>query len=500
VHLTLLAATRNSVTAAYGAISDRDGHFSIATIRPGAYMVRMERTGFLFGAVKISGVPVSIVTIRAGQQLTGFTVELAPPAILSGRVLDDLGDPVQDVSVVRIDVDEDPARFSMHPASMPTDDRGEFRIVAPPGRYYLQTSNSGSRINKEASEQRDGVAIAPLRSTYYPSSILKGRATPVEAVAGKETSGLEIRMLRQAAASISGIVRGVPDPALRPSVVIRWSTTPGGYTFSRSIPTNAEGRFVIQDAQTGDYQLYASWSGKPPMVSAVTNLRIADAGVDNVDNIELTLGPAGEVAGVVQVEGDAPGVDAPKRIVRLESIIGYSPMQPSGGDTDSRGAFTLSGIAPSRYRVLVTPLPDNGYVKKLVVDDTDTPDGMLDMSTAARSARIKVLVARDGAQIAGRVLDEKGEGNPGGFVLLSPVPVPKEITRENTARSGTDGAYSFKSLPPGKYRILAIDPFRNAGSSFSEMAKMLEKGEEIEFQPRAKLQRDLHPLPTPNRQ
>lgn len=125
----------NSVTAAYGAISDRDGHFSIATIRPGTYIVLPERTGFLYTS-KATMIPVQSVTVRAGQQLTDLKLAMTPRAILSGRVVDDHGDPVQDVSVSTVPVDEkDQPRLLMGPNTTPTDDRGEFRIVTIPGRY-----------------------------------------------------------------------------------------------------------------------------------------------------------------------------------------------------------------------------------------------------------------------------------------------------------------------------------------------------------------------------
>ncbi|HXA49220.1 MAG TPA: carboxypeptidase regulatory-like domain-containing protein [Candidatus Acidoferrum sp.] len=493
VHVSLLAATSSSVTATYGAISDRDGRFSIATIRPGTYLLLPERTGFLAAGAKRSMIPFAPVTIRAGQQLTDFKVELTPRAILAGRVVDDHGDPVQGVSVNTTSVDEkEQPNFMLRQGTLPTDDRGEFRIATVPGRYYLQSMGVGSGNNNEKPEQRDGVPIAPLRSTYYPSSIAKSGATVVEAVAGKEIGGLEIRLSRQVGTSISGIVRGAPDLSMRPNVMVQFGTTPENIRSVRSVPTDEEGRFTFRDAQPGTYRLYAVWHGKPPMISPPAEFRLGDT---DLANIELTVAPAGEVTGVVQVEGDPPGVDPPKRTVRLESMNGFSGLQPSGGATDSKGAFTVNGLAPSRYRVRVTPLPDNGYVKKVLVGDTESPDDTLDMSAASRSGRIKVVVARDGAQITGHVLDPDGARNPLSVVLMSPVPIAKEFNPEIVAQTQPDGTYSFKSLRPGKYRIVAIDPLRGFGNSPSDMSKQLEKGEEIELQPGARLQRDVRMLP-----
>jgi hypothetical protein len=491
VHLSLIAATMNGVTAAYGAISDREGHFSIATIRPGTYIILPERAGFLFTS-KATMVPVQSLTIRAGQQLTDLKLELTPRAVLSGRVVDDHGDPVQDVIVNTVPIDEkDQPRLLMQSTTTPTDDRGEFRIATIPGRYYVHTSNPprGNGGN-EKPEVRDGVELAPLRSTYYPSSIDKSRATPVEALGGKETGGIEIRLSRQAGISISGIVRGITDPSNRPSVIDQWGATAQTIRSGNSVSTDAEGRFVIRDAQAGFHRLSAIWYSKPQMASAPLEVQVANA---DVANIELTLAPTAEITGVVEAEGDPPGVDPPKRNVRLEIINGMGMMQPYGGSTDSKGGFSLSGLTPSKYRVRVTPLPDNGYVKKVVVDDSELSDGVLDMSRGAPPSRIKVTIASDGAQLTGHVLDETGSNNAFSVVLIAPVPLPKE-TPEQVAQTQPDGTYSFKSLRPGKYRIVAIDPLRNLDSNLDGMSKFLDKGEEIELKPNARLQYDVHTL------
>ena len=47
VHVRLVTAGFAGITGAYGAMSDRTGHFSIATIRPGTYILEPELAGFL---------------------------------------------------------------------------------------------------------------------------------------------------------------------------------------------------------------------------------------------------------------------------------------------------------------------------------------------------------------------------------------------------------------------------------------------------------------------
>jgi hypothetical protein len=494
VHVSLVAATFNGITASYGAISDRAGHFSIASIRPGTYIVLPERSGYLFAAKRSSLAGIPNVPLRAGQQLTGFQVELMPRAIVAGRVVDDHGDPVQGVTVDAVAVDEkEQPNFLVRQPTVPTDDRGEFRIATIAGRYYVECKVSGVN-NQEKPEVRDGAVLANYRTTYYPSSVAKNRATAVEAVGGKETGGLEIRLSRQAGISISGIVRGAPDPSVRPNIVMQWGPTAESFNSSTSVSVDAEGRFTIPDAQNAYYRAYAFWYGKPPMISRPSEFHVTES---DVANLEFTLGPAPEVSGVVEVEGEPPGANAPKRTVRLDGINSFSPMRPTGGDTDAKGAFSLTGLAPNKYRVVVSPLPENGYVKKVVVDGTEAPNGVVDLTAASRSSAIKVTVARDGAQVTGRVLDENGERllTPLAIVLLAPLPLPASLTSETTAQTQPDGTYSFKSLRPGKYRILAVDPFRTTGSNLSDMSKLLETGEEIELQPGARLERNVRTQP-----
>src|ERR1035441_2838155 len=57
VHVRLIAATFAGITGAYGAMSDRTGHFSFATIRPGTYILAPERAGFLYVQAKGGAIP-----------------------------------------------------------------------------------------------------------------------------------------------------------------------------------------------------------------------------------------------------------------------------------------------------------------------------------------------------------------------------------------------------------------------------------------------------------
>src|SRR5450755_1924932 len=81
VHVRLIAATFGGITGAYGAMSDRAGHFSIATIRPGTYILLPERAGFLHVPPKGS-TAIPSLTIKPGEAVTGYQLEMTPRAVI----------------------------------------------------------------------------------------------------------------------------------------------------------------------------------------------------------------------------------------------------------------------------------------------------------------------------------------------------------------------------------------------------------------------------------
>src|SRR5215471_358268 len=140
VHLRLVAIMFSSVSGAYGAMSDSAGHFSIATVRPGTYILFPEKNGYLHVNSKDSAAVPNLV-LKPGQQLTGYRLEMTPRAILAGKVVDENGDPVQGIQVGTVVVP--PATESIVMMSTPsfgTDDRGEFRLSVAPGKYYLRAT------------------------------------------------------------------------------------------------------------------------------------------------------------------------------------------------------------------------------------------------------------------------------------------------------------------------------------------------------------------------
>src|ERR1035437_6217662 len=422
VHVRLVAASFAGITGAYGAMSDRTGHFSIATIRPGTYILLPERAGFMHVQAKGS-TAIPNLTIKPGEALTGYQLKMTPRAVISGRVVDEAGDPVQGVRVQSVPVTPGSIPAVVMPAPNPgTDDRGEFRLLGPAGKYYVQATvnNMGGGAQERPEIRSDGTSEAIYATTFYPSTLRKDRGTVVEAVAGKDVSGIEIRLARQQQGlSISGVVSGIPEGTNRGYVVMQFGESAQRINSGRSTGIGADGKFRFDGLQPGFYRVSAQYNdgGKTQLVSRTMEWQLANS---EIANVELVLAPGLELSGTMRMDGEAAGAAAPKRTVKLEPALGYfvANLGITGGEVDRDGGFRIANIVPGKYRVKVEPLPENAYVKVLEIDGVAVTNGMADLSKVARGASAKVTIGSNGAQISGRVLDANGERMPTNVVMI----------------------------------------------------------------------------------
>jgi hypothetical protein len=141
------------------------------------------------------------VTLAAGQVLEGIDFSLVPGAVVTGRILDEVGEPVAGVhvSLARDGFVQDGRRLvSRHGAS--TDDRGRYRIFGvAPGDYVLLVVASDL-----GGASTDLVRDVP---TYYPGTASIAEAQWVTLASGQERAGFDMRLVRAQTAAIRGRLR-----------------------------------------------------------------------------------------------------------------------------------------------------------------------------------------------------------------------------------------------------------------------------------------------------
>lgn len=501
VHLRLVTGDFDSgggVQAVYGATSDAAGQFSLEGLKAGLYLEMAERTGY----IQQSSGPLPMLPLKPGQQLTGHKIVMAARALIAGRVVDEFGDPVQGVHVEVQPVSPNQQQnFLFGRRNATTDDRGEFRLFASPGKFYLRASEFNRMSPGPPEIRTDGTPGGPFVTTYYPSAANTAAASVVEVAAGQDVAGMDIRMLRSGPGSpahtftISGVVIGTPDNG-RANVMLRFGESAGQLRGSRFASAGEDGKFSVTGMQPGSYSAVAFYSsGKTMLASRPVNFRL-----DNADEagLQLTLAPGEELIGKLELVGDARAGEAEKRTIRLESADmsnAFGQTEPPAVEVGPDGSFRIANVLPGKVRPVVEPMPENGYVKEVALDGKAIPDRVLDFSQGVGGWRLKITVSRAGAQISGRLLGKDGEPAIGMMMVFVGTDV-KHLDDRDAARS-SDGRYSFKALGPGKYRIFAIDvaelmkAFTGDGNNDEWIQKLFDAAEEIEIKEGDRITKDI---------
>lgn len=461
----------------YGAMSGRDGAFSMGGVPAGVYLLMAERTGFVQMLKEAVRMQTPAITLQAGRPLTDYKVEMSPRAVIAGRVTDEYGDPVPNVRVEASPVKRGgpAAARSMRPLPPPvTDDRGEFRISGGPGTFYVKATPPPARRTMEI--RSDGSSDAPFAPTWYPAAASAGAAEPVEARAGEDVR-IEIRLNRenvQGLMTIAGTVSGIPERSTA-VVMVGTAETPRqtGY------PVQGDGAFTIPNLPAVPYRLTAYVYGSTKRMESPT-VEVQPDPSGRVE-VKLALSAGIDLAGTVEVASAGGSQPAGKRTVTVGGASGTT-----GGD----GTCRIGGIFPGKYAVAVQPLADDEYVKSVDLDGTAAPEGPVDFTRVTPGSSLKIVLGADGGQISGTVVGQDGKPleRIWAMVMLAPVAKPDQPPRSATVAEG--GGYTLKNIPPGKYRIAALDVLRS-GPLSDEFRKLAARAPDIEVPANGKIARDL---------
>jgi 5-hydroxyisourate hydrolase-like protein (transthyretin family) len=157
--VALVQENVRSHPAVFAATTDNEGRFEIKKVAPGRYRFFASRPGFLHQEYQAKGTSDgAVLTLSPGQEFVDVLYRLALAAVITGRVVDESGEPMDGVMVtalrkVTAEEKEDwgprTTKVQMTAVSSAvTDDRGEYRIFGlKPGEYYLKAGtdmeNSG---------------------------------------------------------------------------------------------------------------------------------------------------------------------------------------------------------------------------------------------------------------------------------------------------------------------------------------------------------------------
>jgi protocatechuate 3,4-dioxygenase beta subunit len=486
--------------AAYTTLTDDHGRFAMKDIEPGNYRLSVSHAGFsdlLYAARRPYRDGIALF-LDAGQQLTGMVFRMTPHAVITGRILDAEGDPIQDARVTADRYRYITGKRQLVPVGYATtDDQGEYRLFGlAPGRYYVEANPRNSPTLRQVAHHASKPVEESYVQTYYPGATDIGNATVIELAPGTQVRGMDFALSKALTVSVRGHVN-TPQGVNRQTATIMLTPRARsvlGPDLHRVHVVDRQGTFEIAGLSPGSYILTASMNdGKTSYLAR----QQVDVGGNSIEDLALSLSLGSELAGELRFEGQAPpsltgiGVGLVES-ERYEGPLGARPYCEVKED----GTFTLPNIASEIYRPSAHGLPAGYYLKSVRIGDDELKEKGID-ATREISGTLLLTVSSNSGQIEGAVTDAKQKPVPGATVVL--VPEPRKRERYEAFQQVTtdqQGRYALKTVEPGEYKLFAWEDIESEEYMDPEFLKPVEaRGSAISIHEGSRESADLQLIP-----
>ena len=178
---------------------------------------------------------------------------MQPAAVITGKILDNDGDPLPGVSVAILKYGASSPQRAVVGGGY-TDDLGEFRAGnLRSGRYLIEAIFTSDHSEPEA-KKADGTKETAAYPTYYPGVIDKSQAAPLELHAGDEVT-ISITLSYGPAYRVRGTIVGLPELTGSDVHMMVRPTHPSPWQSNELVAcVKSDGSFDIPKLLPGEYR------------------------------------------------------------------------------------------------------------------------------------------------------------------------------------------------------------------------------------------------------
>jgi hypothetical protein len=442
----------------WSAETDAAGRFALTGLPGGTFTLLALKQGY--GTVRPDGTDATITTPRVNlaerQEKNDVDLVVEQLGAISGTVVDEYGEPIQDASVriIRFRQDRGPMNTVESFAARTTDDRGQFRIAGvAPGAYML-----AARLEQTSDADQRREAYAPV---YYPGTSDRASAESIDVTPGGHVDGLVVPVRPVPVVRLSGIALDSKGAPIRGSVRLVPQEMAAGAQEPQSIQTDASGRFAFTAVAAGGYavETYVTNGASGRHEYAAQGVTVT-----NVDPAPITLrtAPGATLSGRLVLEGAAGRQLWGYTILARRSLrSGASAFNATmGGPYPDGTPLTIRDLW-GPVRVQFSSPDESWFLKSIVINGVDAVDTTFDFGTDGRTFDgVEVIFAANPASIGGRAVDGRGEPVNEYLAVVFPVDDERWFAGSRwlkAARPGTNGEFVVKGLPPGEYYVAAVD-------------------------------------------
>lgn len=458
-------------SSVFAATTDNEGRFEIKKITPGRYSVFASHAGYLMQQYQARGVGQgALLTLTPGQEVNKALFRLVRAAVVTGRIVDESGEPVAGLVVMAMRKlsTEDKEEFSPQDKKVQvtgssaavTDDRGEYRIFAlKPGEYYVKAAESDAfpffamdQDNNISETVRNSVG-SQFAAVFYPGVVQLDQAQSLQLGPGEEVEA-DFTMRNVKTVEVAGRVLA-PDgkPATHAYVNLKSPETGGGVDeFSAS--TRAKGEFSIKGVPPGSYVLIATQSDENGFHLAQQKLEV---GNDNLDSVVIAFGKGSTISGRIVPAGAETNGSRHLQIL-LEPAGDSDSAGFAGAKVKEDGSFQITDVPDGNYELEISGIEQGWYMKSARLGAQDILQKGLALEQGSPGGTLEIVLSSASAQLEGTVTQQD---QPAAGAQVRARPDPETVY--NRARGGStttdqNGHFTFDPMPPGKYRITAKLP------------------------------------------
>jgi protocatechuate 3,4-dioxygenase beta subunit len=491
------------------ALTDADGRYEFRDLPAGRFSLTATKSGYVtvqYGQTRPFEQGRQI-ELSDKQVLDKADISLPRGSVISGRIVDEYGEPVAEAMVTAMRQTWVGGRRRLVPTGRvgQTNDLGQYRMYGlPPGDYYVSAVLRNSEMmmfdvigRGGPTGSNPGSGYAP---TYFPGTPSAAEAQKVVVALGQEAQQTDFALLPVRLATVSGMVvssDGKPvDTAMVNLLPVSRSGDMGMMMMGTSARTQKDGQFTLNGVAPGEYTLNVR-SMRIQTTGAGDNMTITatvggpaggDAefasipltvGGDDVSNVAVVTTKGSTLTGRLVFEGGAKPNELQAIRISASGDVSDRPMLvgASGASAKSDGTFELKGLAGHRV-IRAAGLPSGWMLKAVRLNGTDITDSGVDFKAGEQLSNLEIVLTSKTTQIVGGVTMTDGKPTKDYTVVVFSddpdhwtVPMSRWIAG---TRPDQDGRFKISNMPPGTYYVVALDYIESGAWSDPELLDRLK--------------------------
>jgi hypothetical protein len=460
--------------------TDAEGFFEIKELPAGRYNVTASKGGFVMGQFgqRRAGDPGTPIDLSEGQTADKVNFALSRGSVISGKIVDDGGEPVSGTMVAAVRYQFVSGSRRLVPAASEgstdrTDDQGGFRLYGlPPGDYFVSATNRNNQFMGPGMSNTEADGFAP---TYFPGTPNIGEAARVTVKAGQEMSAANFALIVARMARVRGRAlnsRGEPVANAMLMMTIDDPAMGMGMNMLNSMVAG-DGTFQFANVAPGRYNIQVRPAGMPTANSEFANLKVT-VGNDDLDNVIITTSAGSTMKGVVMTDDGSVPSFRPDQV-----SIFPSPAEPGGmfvnpgqNRINDDYSFELTGLAERRLIRANAGQNIGWYLKAVLLNGDDVTDSGVEFVPGQSYDGLQIVFSRKTTDLSGLVTDDRNRPVLDATVVVFPAERERWTYSSRfvrTLRPDTNGKFNIKSLPPLEdYLIIAVQNLEQGQGSDPE--------------------------------